>query len=390
MRTFTLAALIGTLVLSLPTTARASAADRDDNTPSEAEVEADAEARDESRDGDSDGASDDDRDSPVRRSAVPYEVQGRLYGMFQWQNIDKDAAEHGFTLERARLEFTFFPVRWIEGTIEAALDDIDETGAVDDLLRDAFVVMKTRKWLGFRVGQFKKPFSLMELKSKGKLPIVTRGLSNDFLVRELGYGGRDIGAQIEGRLLKSIKLEYSLGVFNGNGANNIEDDTSGAKDAAGRLEAEPVKFLKIGLNGSIKNFDLSVPANDGKPATAWMTGGDLQFKLRDFRLQFEGLYGMNHLSTGHPMAASTHALATWKFKLPRRGMSLQPVARFDMLWPVFSENKDRAWMATVGLNWQIAAHVRLMVDLEITRSDDTLSTLWIDGEQVFVQLALDL
>jgi phosphate-selective porin len=90
------------------------------------------------------------------------------------------------------------------------------------------------------------------------------------------------------------------------------------------------------------------------------------------------------------MAASAHALATWKLKLPRRGMSLQPVARFDVLWPVFSENQDRAWMATVGLNWQIAAHVRLMVDFEVTRCDDTLSALWLDGEQVFVQLALDL
>jgi hypothetical protein len=121
-----------------------------------------------------------------------------------------------------------------------------------------------------------------------------------------------------------------------------------------------------------------------------MTGGDLRIKWRGLRLQVEGLYGVNHLSAGHPKAASVQALATWKIKLPQRKMSLTPVVRVDALWPVFSERADRAWLATAGVNWQIADHVRLMLQVEIIRADDTLATLWPAGEQVFLQLALDM
>ncbi len=353
-------------------------------------TDTDAEA-DTDTDTDTDNGKDDDNDNEKKgKRRVPYEVQGRLYGLYSWQNRDEAAAEHGFSLERARVELTFFPTDWVEAVLEAALDDVDETGAVDDLLRDAFVDLKPRRWATVRAGQFKKPFSLMELKSKGKLPVVTRGLSNDFLVRELGYGGRDLGVALGGRLKTPVRLEWMLGAFNGNGANDLEDDVSGAKDAAGRLEAAPVKWLKLGINGSIKNFDLSIPGNEDKPATAWMGGADLQVKWSGLRLQVEGLYGVNHLSAAHPEAASVQALATWKFELPRRGMSLTPVARLDVLWPVFSERKDRAWLATAGVNWQVAAHVRLMLQVELVRADDTLTALWLDGEQVFLQLALDM
>ncbi len=321
---------------------------------------------------------------------IPMEIQGRLYGLYSWQNLDEFEAEHGFSLERARLEFTFHPASWIEAVVEAALDDVDETGAIDDLLRDAFVDLTPRRWFAVRAGQFKKPFSLMELKSKGKLPVITRGLSNDFLVRDLGYGGRDVGVALGGRLKAPLRLEWMLGVFNGAGANRLEDDPSGAKDAAGRLEVEPLDGLKLGINGSIRNFDLRIPENEDKPATAWMGGGDLQFKWRGLRLQVEGLFGVNHLSAGNPEAASVQALATWKIKLPRRRMSLTPVVRVDALWPVFSERKDRAFLATAGVNWQVADHVRLMLQVELVRSDDTLASLWPEGERVFLQLALDM
>lgn len=362
----------------------AGASDSDTDTDSDTDSDSDSVA-------DNYGDNDSDNDSEKKgKYRIPMEVQARLYGLYSWQNLDEALAEHGFSLERARLELTFLPAKWIEATIEAALDDVDERGTPDDLLRDAFARLKPRKWLELRVGQFKKPFSLMELRSKGKLPVITRGLSNDFLVRELGYGGRDVGAALGGRLKAPLRLEWMVGVFNGAGANQLEDDPSGAKDAAGRLEIEPVDGLKLGLNGSIRNFDLSIPENEDKPATAWMTGGDLQFKWRGLRLQIEGLYGVNHLSAGHPEAASLQALATWKFKLPRRKMSLQPVVRVDALWPVFSERGDRAWLATAGVNWQIADHVRLMLQVEVIRADDTLATLWPSGEQVFLQLALDM
>lgn len=339
---------------------------------------------------DDEGGGDADSGDQKGKGRIPMEVQARLYGLYSWQNLDDAEAKHGFSLERARLEFTFTPAKWVEAVVEAALDDVDDQGTPDDLLRDAFVDLKPRRWFAVRAGQFKKPFSLMELKSKGKLPVITRGLSNDFLVRDLGYGGRDVGVALGGRLKSPLGLEWMLGVFNGAGANRLEDDTSGAKDAAGRLEVEPLDGLKLGLNGSIRNFDLSVPGNEDKPATAWMGGGDLQLKWRGLRLQVEGLYGVNHLSASHPEAASVQALATWKIKLPRRRMSLTPVVRVDTLWPVFSERKDRAFLATAGVNWQVVDHVRLMLQVELIRADDTLASLWPEGERVFLQLTLDM
>ncbi len=319
-----------------------------------------------------------------------FDFDGGLYTLFAWHSPDANS-DFGFSLERARVEMTWRISRHLEGVVETALDDVTASGTPDDLLRDAFIRYAPMNELQFTVGQFKKAFSLFELKSKGKMPIIHRGISNDYLVRDAGYGGRDIGLQIGGTADLPVRIRYALGIFNGSGANLPESDGNGAKDFAGRIEFMTKSRLRTGINLSWKNFDQNTPGNEGKPVSAWMTGADIHWRIHGLRLLAEGIYGINHASAGHPRAASLHGLVAWKFRLPRKGMALMPVARIDWLWPTFSDARDvHAWMGTAGLHWQIEKNLRLMLEYEIVRSSDSLGSTWPDSDCVLAQLALDL
>lgn len=317
-----------------------------------------------------------------------FEIDGSLYTLFAIQD-DSTSPDFGFSLERARVELTWQVSRHVKSVVEAALDDVTADGTPDDLLRDAFIRFAPLSELQFTAGQFKKPFSLFELVSRGKMPVIRRGVSNGYLVRDLGYGGRDIGFQVGGVFKAPLKIRYAVGIFNGSGANRRESDENGAKDFAGRIEIMSKKRFRGGVNLSWKNFDQTSPGNESKPVSAWMTGADFQLRLAGMRLMAEGIYGVNHASYGHPRAAGLHGLISWKFRLPRHQMFLSPVARLDWVWPVFSENRDSSVrVGTAGIHWQFEK-LRLMLEYERTHGSGEAAGTWPDSESILLQLALD-
>ena len=83
------------------------------------------------------------------------------------------------------------PVKWLSAEIEVDAADGFE-------LLDAWIRARTETFSA-RAGQFKVPFSAIEIESSFDLPMVRRGLVHDILVDELEVAGRRPGIALGAR-----------------------------------------------------------------------------------------------------------------------------------------------------------------------------------------------
>jgi phosphate-selective porin OprO and OprP len=136
-------------------------------------------------------------------------------------------------------------------------------------------------------GQFKVPLGRQEMTSSSKMQFVERDLLSGEFSR-----GRDIGLQVSG-LVAEKKLEYRLGVFNGNPASRIENDNDKFQLNA-RLTFMPFGDVKYS-EGDFESKDKPLFAiaaalehNDQHGSTnaddflTTVIGGDVVFKYKGF------------------------------------------------------------------------------------------------------------
>jgi hypothetical protein len=322
-----------------------------------------------------------------------FELEAHLAGLYMLSDEPLEPTNE-FRVSRARLKLSWQQWKLIEAVLKVEAAQIFYGRGVSSLLRDLYVRVQPLSWIGLRVGQFKKPFSRLELTSWSKFRLIERGISNDYLIEHLLYGERDIGATLEGRLIKSIKLDYAIGVFNGMGKNTREIGLKGTKDVVARLEMEPTKGFELGVNGSLKfieeedlpgfvyqnNFSkvtedaypLGYSAIDFKDeyhwmtGMSWMTGIDACLKLKKLRIIAEGLLGENWWFEKYPYTWSATLLASYKFKLGKKvPIWLEPAVKGEVL-TFLTEGMDewraRLWQVTPGLNLHIGRHVRFMIN----------------------------
>ena len=128
------------------------------------------------------------------------------------------------------------------------------------MLVDAFLKYKPCNEFAIQIGQFKTPFSIESPINPVNLEIFDYGESVQKLVGYsdvcgVGSLGRDLGIMATGSLFpvetqngdKFGLVDYSIGVFNGNGANQL--DNNNRKDIVGRLEVHP-GLKNLTLSGS--------------------------------------------------------------------------------------------------------------------------------------------
>jgi hypothetical protein len=114
------------------------------------------------------------------------------------------------------------------------------------ILKDAFVRLSDGdKRLRLYAGQFKAPFLARELESTWGLPLLERGLVDDYLTETHQLGGRRLGLMGEVRLKDMWNLKISGGLFQG-GEDEFGDHTS--EDAAVRVTVRPLKALTVGAS----------------------------------------------------------------------------------------------------------------------------------------------
>ncbi len=264
-------------------------------------------------------------------SLVPeLKVGGRVFARAEASS--QQEYSRAFSLPSARLSLE---AKW-KGLLKAQVEaDIAEAR----ILKDAWLELKLPLDFAIRGGRFRAPFSLRQTTSRWELPLVYRGMANDF-AGGAGLGGRRLGAQLEFSKKSWKRLEVKLGAFQGTTPDN--------EDLAGRVTFRPLDFLTLGASGWTSAL--------GAMGTAG--GLDATVKAYGFELATEALVVPelpkqvlgSELVPPSSWAQTATALLTRRTFLGKGGDErywLEPVVAADWL----RESNGAQWMSgTLGLN----------------------------------------
>ncbi len=202
------------------------------------------------------------------------------------------------------------------------------------ILKDAFVRLADGdKRLRLYAGQFKAPFLARELESTWGLPLMERGLVDDYLTETHQLGGRRLGLMGEVRLKDMWNLKISGGLFQG-GEDEFGDHTS--EDAAARVTVRPFKALTVGASSYLTQV-MEGTRNHAVAAEATLHLGALA-------LSGEAVSG--RLGLG-PFTAQL-GLASYMVPLAK-DWALQPVVGAEAL-QLRGDVEGRGWAAVGGFN----------------------------------------
>lgn len=314
-------------------------------------------------------------------------ISGFVQGMYQ-ANLDDKGALKDNTLRMRRVRMS------VEGTLFKGLTyKIQGDFTRSPMLVDGFLKYKPCNEFAIQVGQFKTPFSIESPINPVNLEIFDYG---EIIQKLVGYSdvcgvgslGRDLGIMATGSLFpvemqngeKFGIVDYSIGLFNGNGANAL--DNNNRKDLVGRLDIHPgLKNLTLSGSyyyGKYKKDDINNGSRD-----RWAVGA--QYNDGDLVLRAEYINGF----TGYQVAAFNdslpalddqgnqvfveslrnskgyYAVAGYNFKLGKdKSQKLMPVLRYEHYAPgdinsvVYGESN----FYTVGINYWPLKSVNLKVD----------------------------
>ncbi|MBR5133807.1 MAG: porin [Alistipes sp.] len=197
-------------------------------------------------------------------------LSGYLQGGFRWdENADPETT---FYLHRARLSLTG----------DAAQDKIDYRLQVDwagsPKICDLYFRYKPLNALNIELGQFKIPFSY-ENENCGPTTVefIEYSYITTYLARNnarydgIAATGRDFGFQVYGGFMEREGyniINYNLGVFNGNGINAKDNNSS--KDLIARLVIKPFKGFAV--TGSYMYAETSYNGNKFMKSPRWAVG----------------------------------------------------------------------------------------------------------------------
>ncbi len=274
-------------------------------------------------------------------------ISGFVQGMYQANlNADGELMDNTFRMRRVRMS--------IDGALFKGLTYKIQGDFVNSpFLVDAYLKYKVCNEFAIQAGQFKLPFSIESPINPVNLEIFDYGEAIQHLV---GYNdvcgvgglGRDIGIMATGSLFpietrngqKFGLIDYSIGVFNGNGPVNFKKNEKGLdnnnhKDIVGRLDIHPwVKALTISgsyyygkyykdedFNGIRNRWAAGLQYNDGKLVIRgeYLNGTTSYYG-------FEGEDAPNQFNS-----KGYYAVAGYNFQFGKEGkeQKLMPVLRYE-------------------------------------------------------------
>ena len=318
-------------------------------------------------------------------------ISGFVQGMYQ-ADLDEAGTLTGNTLRMRRVRLS------VDGTLFKGLTyKIQGDFSRSPMLVDAYVKYKPCNEFAIQIGQFKTPFSIESPINPVNLEIFDYGEAIQGLVGYkdvcgVGSLGRDLGIMATGSLfpvkgeegIKYHVVNYALGVFNGNGANQL--DNNNRKDIVGRLEVHP-GLKALTLSGSLYFGKYTKDDNVNCTRNRWAAGA----QYNDGKLVIRGEYISG--TTGFmadvigeegqitdiielpTKSEGYYAVAGYNFRLGKEGkQTLMPVLRYEH----FDKNglSGTEWY-TVGINYWPLKSLNFKFDysLIMTGSD-------IDGHRV--------
>jgi hypothetical protein len=303
-----------------------------------------------------------------------------------------------FEARRVRFGADITASGWIVSKVEAEL----APGRVK--IADVWAELVIDPRFIIRTGQYKKPFSLVELYSDTKQVVIERGvrirglseaaqaaeargaapivslLAGEALLGEMfallsagGYAGRDFGVSLRGKL---GALEYEGGVFNGAGQDRPDDNDG--KSMAARVRLRPSKALFFVAAAVSSRETLVSPANE-TPRTERGTAFEVDFELGDFRRV--GWNGQLELATGDNLALDDRfvggqgVLTRYGAVGGKRLEGWEAGARVSYGDPGADRADDEGWLFSPLLNLYFAGRNRMMFGWDVyVPATDALSS----------------
>jgi hypothetical protein len=306
-----------------------------------------------------------------------------------------DEVTNEFSIRRARFKLKWEPEPWLMAVLQVG--GFHRLGNFRKLLRDAYIHFSPLQYLEVRAGLFKKPFSRLALRSSGKLRVAERGEENELILDDLKYGGRDLGVQISGRLVESVKLDYELGFFNGtNVLDDVNRENGDEKDVVARLTVRPTKWLDIGANSSIKFFS----SIEDQEKWAWSAGADAVMKIGGFRFHVEGIAAEDYRATNplvpaeetrRPLILSGIGILSYRHDFTGNfKLAVEPVFMMEVLEPDIKITEDEVLVYSPGFNSYFGKYLRLMVHGAFRRPFRNSRESFPRSDTLIVQLCFDI
>ncbi|MEX0907171.1 MAG: porin [Gemmatimonadota bacterium] len=314
--------------------------------------------------------------------AVRAELTGRVQVQFNSTSADAEEASTTFETRRVRLGTRIEVEEWITGMLEAdfALGRLQ--------LKQVWAAFELDPLFVVRAGQFKKPFSRINVTSSAEHAMIERGVRirglDDALVGAgepdvfdevdgaliigeayslldvQGYAAYDLGATIEG---SRGGLGWAAGIFNGAGPDT-RDDNDG-KSFAARISYDLDVGVPLSVGGAWSRRELTGVTTDGAGRG---DAFEIDAELGGFRdgpwLLAEGALGDN-LATGERFLG---ALAVLSYFAPTDGdrvEGLEPMVRLSWGDPDRTIEGDAGVLVTPGVNLYFFGRNRLMLNWDV-------------------------
>jgi len=232
-----------------------------------------------------------------------------------------------------------------------------------------------------RAGNFKMPFSAIQMASIWTLPMADRGLLDNVLVKRMQIAGRAVGGMVAVELGGPLKPELRAGMFQGtDDAGNalaVGSADGYAHDAVVRATIEPFKGLELGAAGSERAGALlvAVPivirhAYAGElDATA-----DVALGPGQLRAWAEGMVGTSWLTGGtdmaHVLTRFVEARAIVAYRLgggERWARYVELYGLSGVLDPDRITRNDRVFENTAGITYGASEVWRVQAEAEFWR-----------------------
>lgn len=312
-------------------------------------------------------------------------ISGFVQGLYQL-NANKDFQMEGNTLRMRRVRMS------VDGNLSKQVSyKIQGDWVSSPILVDAYIKIKACPEFAVQVGQFKIPFTLESPINPLNLEIfdygeTVKGLCGYDDVCGTGKQGRDIGVMATGSLFQVEDqgfslIDYSIGIFNGNGINVI--DNNNRKDFVGRLEFHPwlkgmtltgsyyygKHFNDIDLTRSRYSFGAQYDANDFLLRTEYV-GGETGESVPDLTRPHENLYTENLFNSNGYYAVAGYWIHFGDENHPQK---LMPVIRYEKFTKNAEQGNDATYY-TIGFNYWPLNNVNFKLDysyIQHSNSDDS-------------------
>jgi hypothetical protein len=328
-------------------------------------------------------------------AGVRFEPEARLISGLQYERSRPQGAqtrlpekEYGFELKQARLglgaEKGPFRLHLSFDLADALSPELGVSYDSPAYLRTATLEYRPSRALRLTVGRFKRPFSAIELESAIDLPVLDRGLWNDFAVEGNQWGDRAVGIMASGRV-SFHKLRWQLSLTNPSWSSSL---ASQGVDVLGRVQLSLVKGLSLGVNGGYKYL---VFAGQSEATHNYGAGADLNLKLGHAHALLEGSMVELPFETDRPRGFGALLLLDYELALSSE-WALQPIVFAELADANAQVSGTESVRFALGVNLLASEHFRLMPQVALVRAlaDPSQQNPWLESETYSLIFSLAL